>query len=240
MKYQKTWQGIALLIATLMQGHAQAHHVWIEQDGQGAVLHFGEFADNVREVSPGLLDKLTDVRARIASGKKEQALLLKKGGEGFAIAAKLEAGDSIVAEANYPAFDKKEGDKTLRGVWMPAARFVTNFAPQAPTLALDIVPIGKTGEFQVFYRGQPLPKAKVNATAASGWSREAVADDDGKLRFNLPWQGAYSIEVKHGDKAPGERAGEKYDTASYVTTLSFTLRDGMPSPALPPKGTPNQ
>jgi uncharacterized GH25 family protein len=242
MKHWKTsvLHRIALLAATLTLGHAHAHHVWIEQGSQGAVLHFGEFADNLREVSPGSLDKFTAVRARIVSSKGEQALSPKKGAEGFTLSAKAGTGESIVAEADYPAFDKKVGDKTLRGVWLPAARFVSGFASQTPALELDIVPTGKAGEFQVFYRGQPLPKAKVSAIAMSGWSREAVADDDGKLRFSLPWQGVYGIEVRHQENAPSERAGEKFDTASYVTTLSFTLDEGLPSPASPPKATPKQ
>lgn len=231
---------IALLAAAFAAGQAQAHHVWIEQDNQGAILHFGEFAENLREVTPGSLDKFTAVRARVVSAKGEEVLTPKKGTEGFTLATKAVAGESILAEADYPAFDKKEGDKTLRGLWLPAARFVGGFAPQKPALELDIVPTGNAGEFQVFYRGQPLPKAKVSAIAMSGWSRETVADDDGKLRFSLPWQGTYGIEVKHQDKAPRERNGEKFDMSSYVTTLSFTLGEGLPSPASPPKTAPKQ
>ena len=50
----------ALLLATLAGG-AQAHQVWIEASGNQARLHFGEYADNLRETSPGLLDKFDGV-----------------------------------------------------------------------------------------------------------------------------------------------------------------------------------
>ena len=44
-----------LLLASL--GTAQAHQVWLENDGGQAQLFFGEFNDNLRETSPGALDK---------------------------------------------------------------------------------------------------------------------------------------------------------------------------------------
>ena len=40
---------------------AQAHQVWLEHSGSQAKLHFGEYNDNVRETSPGLLDKFKGV-----------------------------------------------------------------------------------------------------------------------------------------------------------------------------------
>lgn len=233
---------ISIMLAStlLLAGQAFAHHVWIEQAEEGTVLHFGEFADNLREVSPGLLDKFTAARARLVSGKEEQALAVKKASAAFELRGKAGKGEVIVAEADYPLFDKKEGDKTTRGAWMPTARFITDFAPQSPLLALDIVPTGKSGEFQVFYRNQPVPKAKVLAIAVSGWSREAQADDAGKVSFSFPWQGTYVLEVKHSDKTPGERGGEKYDSASYVTSLSFVQQAGMASPPAPEKKQPNK
>jgi uncharacterized GH25 family protein len=217
----------------MVAAQAAAHHVWIEQDGQGARLHFGEFADNVREVSPGLLDKFMQARAKLVSADGEQALTVQKTSAAFAIPATAGKGESIVAEADYPAYDKKDAGQTLRGVWIPAARYVADFSAQTPTLVLDVVPTGKEGEFQIFYRGQPLPEVSVSAIAASGWSRDGQTDAQGRVSFNLPWQGAYGIEVKHNDKTPGERAGEKYDIASYVTTLSFVQPDGLVSPPAP-------
>jgi uncharacterized GH25 family protein len=240
MKRFSFLRGLTLIAGLLALGHAHAHHIWIEPTEQGAVLHFGEFADNLREVSPGLLDKFTATRATLVSAKGEQPLTVKKTPTAFELGARAGMNESIVAEADYPAFDKKDGDKILRGVWIPAARFVSNFAAQKPSLALDIVPTGRDNEFQVFYRGQPLPRAKVAAIAVSGWSREGETDENGKLSFGFPWQGLYGIEVKHSDKTPGERGGEKYDTASYVTTLSFVQPSGLTSPAAPYKKQPNK
>ena len=40
---------------------AQAHQVWLEHSGGQARLHFGEYNDNLRETSPGRLDKFSGV-----------------------------------------------------------------------------------------------------------------------------------------------------------------------------------
>ncbi|HEY1397102.1 hypothetical protein [Roseateles sp.] len=53
---------VSLLLAA---GAAQAHQIWIEQAAganERAVVRFGEFGENLREASPGLLDKFGQVR----------------------------------------------------------------------------------------------------------------------------------------------------------------------------------
>lgn len=42
---------------------AHAHQVWLESAGGQARLHFGEFNENLRETSPGSLDKFKGVPA---------------------------------------------------------------------------------------------------------------------------------------------------------------------------------
>ena len=50
---------------------ASAHHLWLEVDGQGAKIYFGEFGENLREASPGALDKLQpQAKAVSASGER--------------------------------------------------------------------------------------------------------------------------------------------------------------------------
>ena len=48
---------MAAIAALSFAGSASAHHLWLESDGQGARLYFGEFDENLREASPGLLDR---------------------------------------------------------------------------------------------------------------------------------------------------------------------------------------
>ena len=212
---------------------AQAHQVWLENAGGQARLHFGEFNENLRETSPGRLDQFQGVPAleqRTGTAAQRVEGQLSKDGFHYAVAG---TPDTLFAAATYPLIDRSK--RNLPALyWQPAARWVAGLAQAvAPTAPLDLVPTGKPGEFKVVYQGAPLPKAKVQLAAPSGWTREAEAGDDGTVTFALPWKGQYVAEVKHSDKTPGEARGEKYGEASYVTTLSFVLADGMASPDLP-------
>ncbi|NSX03256.1 DUF4198 domain-containing protein [Cupriavidus gilardii] len=219
---------------------AHAHQIWIEQGpGGNASVRFGEFAENLREVSPGTLDKLGVPSAALISARGEQAADGVKTADGFALPFKASRGDAIVAQApHYALYPFKRGDQQLTGWYFPAARLVTDFAPQAPKLALDVVPAGKAGQLQVFFRGKPLPKAKVALVTQSGWAKEKQTDDQGKVAFDMPWQGMYVAEVSHQDETPGERQGpggpERYHRVDYVSTLTFVKPDGLPAvPAAP-------
>jgi uncharacterized GH25 family protein len=235
----------AFATSSLLAGRASAHAVWLEQEGKGAKLYFGEFGDNQREVSPGFLDKLGKPTATLLSPKGEKELAVSKETAAFAVAGHAGKGESlVVVDPRYPVMERKEGDKPLRTAWTPAARFVTDLSAQAPKLPLDVVPAGASGEFQVVYQGKPLPKAKVNMLAVSGWGREGQTDEQGKVRFDLPWRGRYLVLVRHVDKTPGKRDGatgpEAYDAASFATTLSFVTSAGLPSPPRPPVAPPNK
>lgn len=236
---------VAAALATAVMS-VSAHHVWIEQDAQGATLYFGEFHENTREVSPGLLDKFGKPEAKHLGAKGAAATEMRKTATGFALAARAAAGESVIAQdAAYPSFEQKTGDKVARGIYVPAARLVADFSAREPQLLLDLVPAGSPAknevELKAFYRGQPLPKAKIELLTPFGWTREYHTDDKGSVRVSLPWKGTYVAEINHRDNKPSERAlgdqSEKYDRASYVTSLTLTQPDGLaPLPAVPAAG----
>lgn len=221
----------ALLLST---GAAQAHQVWLENTGGHAQLFFGEFSDNLRETSPGALDKFSGVpelAQRTAAGT--QALTGTLGKNSFSYTAHADA-QSLFATASYPLIDRSKRNQPAM-LWVPAARWVAQAgqAVSANARALDLVPTGIPGQFKVVFNGAPLPKAEVHLAAPSGWAREAHSAEDGTVTFALPWKGQYVAEVHHTDKTAGETQGKPYGEASYVTTLSFVQADGMASPALP-------
>jgi uncharacterized GH25 family protein len=231
----------AALLLLAAPGSAAAHHIWLEPDGKSVRLCFGEFADNIRESSPGYLDKFPGPSGTHLSSKGEAKLTLTKTASAFTIPARVGKGESIIVEeANYPVLERKQGDKTTRTFWTPAARYITDFSAQAPRLALDIVPTGKTGEVQVVFRGKPLPKAEVEIVAPSGWALQKNSDDQGKVSFPIPWKGAYVVKVRQVENQPGKRpaaAGQPeaaYDGASLTTSLTFISATGMASPPPPP------
>jgi len=230
-----------LLLASLAGGgSAQAHQVWLENAEGKAQLFFGEFHDNLRESSPGALDKFLGTPAlaqRTAAGS--QLVNGQRTPQGFAYATSADA-HTLFAAASYPLIDRSKRNQPAL-LWVPAARWVATPA-QAVTAndqALDLVPTGHSGQFQVVFQGQPLPKAKVQMVAPSGWAREAQSDAQGKVQFVLPWKGQYVAEVQHQDQTAGQAQGKDYGEASYVTTLSFRLEAGLASPALPAAQAPH-
>lgn len=224
---------------------AGAHSIWIEQDGKAAKVYFGEFGDNLREVSPGLLDGFGKLAAWTQSRTIDtaaKALPLEKAANAFALSGRAGKGEALVAEdAAYPIFEDKEGAKTIRKAWTPAARWVGDFEARAPKLVLDVLPAGKAGELRVVFRDKPLAEAKVELIAPSGWKREAYTDAQGKVAFPLPWRGTYVVLVNHDEAKAGRRAGDAaYDAAAFTTTLSFTTRTGTAGLPTSPPAPPNK
>lgn len=225
-----------LACAALAAAHtAHAHQVWLENAGGQARLHFGEFNENLRETSPGRLDQFKGVPVleQQRTGAAASRVDGKLGKDAF-VYTTTGAPDTLFAKPSYPLIDRSKRNLPAM-VWQPSARWVAGLTqPVAPTAPLDLVPTGKPGELKVVYKGAPLPKAKVQLAAPSGWTREVETGEDGTVTFVTPWKGQYVAEVKHSDKTEGTTAqGEKYGEASYVTTLTFVLADGMASPALP-------
>jgi uncharacterized GH25 family protein len=224
---------------------AHAHQIWIEQPvGGNAVVRFGEFGENLREASPGLLDKFGKPTATLVTARGEQSVDARKTSSGFALPFKAGKGDALVAEdAAYPLYDFKKGEQAQKGWYLPAARLVTGDEAVPPKLALDMVPTGKAGEFRLFFKGQPLPKAKVAMVTQSGWAREGHSDAQGLVNFDLPWRGTYVAEVSHTDTTAGERRGpggaEKYDKVDYVTSLTVMKANGVSPIAAGKAATPN-
>lgn len=229
-------------LAGLLSLPVSAHQLWIEQGNGNAKLYFGEFGDNLRETSPGTLDKLPAPEARVLTLEGSDVVDIRKQANAFDLGVRIARGQVLVAqESKYPSWEKKDGDKSLRTVWIPAARFVPDMGPQEPALALDVFPVRSSGQFKVVYTGKPLAGAKVEVVSAAGWKREFKTDDQGLFTVDLPWKGLWAIEVQHTDKTPGERPGasgpEKYDVAMFVTTLTFEQPTGpkQPAPVAPAK-----
>jgi hypothetical protein len=226
---------VASFVSLGLIGSAAAHSIWVEREGDGARIYFGEFDENLREASPGLLDRLKP-EAKVAGSDK--ALKVDKTAGFFAVAGAVGKDDSIVAE--NVAITERRGDKPTKVLTRLGARTVADFKEQAPVNTLDIVPAGKPGLFKVFYQGKPLAKAKAELIAESGWKREFKTDEQGTFEATLPWRGAYVIEVQHTDAAPGKRGEEAYDSVRCASTLFVRVADGQQGLSQPPLTTPKR
>lgn len=221
-----------LLLASVVS--AQAHQIWLENTEGQAQLFFGEFHDNLRESSPGALDQFLGVpllTQQAAAGQQDVGGQLTA--KGFTYTTSPDA-RSLFVTASYPVIDRSKRNEPAL-LWVPAARWVAtpSQSVSANDQALDLVPTGRNGQFKVVFNGQALPKAKVQMVAPSGWARQAHSDAQGTVHFELPWKGLYVAEVQHQDKTAGLTQGKGYGEASYVTTLSFRVNQGLESPTLP-------
>ena len=237
---------VALLALLALASSAQAHQIWIEQgEGQNAVIRFGEYGENLREASPGLLDKFVKPTGTLISSTGEKKSDATKTSNGFMLPFSAKAGDVILAEdASYPLYTGKFQGKEATSWYYPAARFITGFAAQKPKLALDLVPTGEEGQFKLFFKDQPKSKTKVTIVTESGWSKEGHTDEQGIVKFSMPWKGVYVAEVSFTDRTAGERPGangpEKYEAVSYATTVTFGNANGLASIPPGPPATPGK
>lgn len=231
------WAAFSLMA---LVGTASAHALWIEHEGETYQLYFGEFGDNLREGSPGLLDRFEPLPgAKALGGSGDTALKVEKKATSFQLGGAPAGTGSVVAE-QARVTERKQGDKITRTLGRLSARYVDDFAERKPLIALDIVPTGKPGAFKVFYDGKPLPKAKVEVVADFGWARELKTDDSGAFDVDLPWKGTYMVEVTAMDSTPGTHGNEAYDSMRFVTTLTFKVPKGLEAPPRPAIVTPKR
>lgn len=110
-------------------------------------------------------------------------------------------------------------------------------------MTLDVVPTGKPGALQVAFRGKPLPRVEVKATAQCGRSFSQNDSKQGIVEVLLPWRGSYLVHLRHTEEAPGARirrgVKEEFSSQSFSTTIAVELRRGLSSPPRPPLLPPN-
>ncbi|WP_289295223.1 DUF4198 domain-containing protein [uncultured Reyranella sp.] len=231
---------IAALLWLSFAGAASAHALWLEPDGEGYQLYFGEFGENLREGSPGLLDRFEPVPAAKAfGGAGDTPLKAEKKPTSFLFTGAADGTTSVVAD-QARVTERKQNDKVVRTLGRYSARYVADFGERKPIIPLDIVPTGTPGRFKVFYDGKPLPKAKVEVVTEFGWTRELKTDDAGGIEVGLPWKGTYAIEVAVADGTPGTHGSQPYDGMRFVTMLTFKVAEGLVAPPRPPVVTPKR
>lgn len=231
---------LAALLWLSFAGAASSHALWLEPGEGGYQLYFGEFGENLREGSPGLLDRFEPMPAAKAFGASgDVALKAEKKPTSFQFSGVPEGIGSVVAE-QARVTERKQVDKVIRTLDRYSARYIADFGERKPLIPLDILPAGKPGSFKVFYDGKPLPGARAEIVTEFGWTRELKTDEAGAFEVALPWKGTYAIEVSLADNTPGTHGTAPYDGMRFVTTLTFRVPDGLAAPARPPTVTPKR
>jgi hypothetical protein len=203
-------------------GAAQAHFVWIERDGDGpARAYFGEWAEDIREKTGGLLDRINSPRAFLADPTK--TLPLERRPDYLEIALAGADDVRLVEEGLPPRDDARAGGKTKTVFHARAGRRDTR-----AILDLELVPTAvNSSTFTLLLRSQPLVKTEVKVYGPPKWEKSFRTDEQGRVTLQTPWAGRYVVEVVHVEEKPGEARGEPYNRLRHVSTLSFVVEEGI-------------
>jgi hypothetical protein len=201
---------------------AHAHFLWLERDGDGpARAYFGEWIDDIREKTGGLLDRFKAPRAFLGAGN--DVLPIKRKENNLEISAKGRGDVRFVDSSVPPREDKEKGGATKTIYYAKAGR-----AETAAKLDLELVPTTANGNiFVLVFFGAPLPKAELTIIGPPKWEKPLVTDEQGSVTLPTPWAGRYVLEVTHFDEKSGDSSGEKFNRTRHISSLSFVQQSGI-------------
>lgn len=201
----------------------QAHSVWIEDLPDGTLaVRFGEPGGEV-EKSPGYLDNLAAVTAWTHADGKPKPFAVSKRADHFLIEQSTST-QSIQAETAFPV--RKARKPLFYARWQPMG-----LESAGPALPLDIVPTGKPGEVRVYFRGKPLPSAKLTLHIPKAAEVELSADADGFAQVgDAKESGLYLLTCAgHSEPLPGFSGGAAYEIASHNAALAWRRKEAPPA-----------
>ena len=206
----------AAIIVSLLSFNVAAHALWLERDSAATKLYFGEYAENLRETSPGRLDSIVDPRVTVidAKGAEKQVEPVRKDNH-FAIPPVDGAEIAVLAQALKQPIREPQGEipsPTYR-------RFLYTRLGKGGSLPLDLQDNGN--QLRLTYLGKPVPKAEVVIIAPNGWEKHLRTDENGEATFTMLDPGLYVIEAKYEMNKPGEFEGKAYTVESHKVTLSL-------------------
>jgi uncharacterized GH25 family protein len=212
---------LTLFIASSISTPARAHYVWLERDADGpARAYLGEWIDDIREKSGGMLDRIKAPRVFLAGG---EPLPIKRNENHLEIQLKG-SGDVRLVESSMPAREDKEKGGTTKTVYYAKA----GRSETAAKLDLELVPTVSNGNtFVLVFLGSPLPKAEITIIGPSKWEKPLATDAQGRVTLPTPWTGRYVIEMIHFEEKTGGSGNEKFNRTRHISSLSFTQRHGI-------------
>jgi uncharacterized GH25 family protein len=205
----------AALVSGLLSFNAAAHALWLESDSSGTTttkLYFGEYAENLRESSPGRLDSIIE----------PAVIVVDAGGHGRPAEARREnnhftvaGGATVLVQALKQPVREPQGE-----IPNPAQRrFLYARLGKGGSLPLDINNDGNL--LRLSFMGKPVAKGKIIVIAPNGWEKHLSTDEKGETAFSLPEPGLYVIEATHELSKSGEFGGKPYTVEVHRTTLSL-------------------
>src|SRR5688500_1571092 len=92
--------GSAAIVGALLSFNVAAHALWLESDNAATKLYFGEYAENLRETSPGRLDSIIDPRiALVDKNGAEKLVQVNREPNYFSIPHDATGGATVLVQA---------------------------------------------------------------------------------------------------------------------------------------------
>jgi uncharacterized GH25 family protein len=208
------------LVSGLLSLNAAAHALWLEDDSSGTTttkLYFGEYAENLREPSPGRLDSIIEPAVTVVdAGGNGRPAEARRENNHFTVAG----GATVLAQALKQPVREQTVREPQGEILNPAQRrFLYARLGKGGSLPLDIHNDGNL--LRLSFMGKPVAKAEIIVIAPNGWEKHLRTDEKGETAFSLPEPGLYVIEATHELSKPGEFGGRSYAVEVHRTTLSL-------------------
>ena len=210
----------ALILALIDIAHA--HYVWLERDGEGPVrAYFGEWIDDVREKTGGLLDRFK--APQVFVGARDEPLRLERNENHSEFGAKGRGDARFLDNSVPPRADNEKGGITKTIYYAKVGRSET-----AAKLDLELVPTqANSKNFVLLFFKAPLAKAELTIIGPAKWEKPLVTDEQGRVTLPMPWAGRYVLEVTHFDEKPGGSGEEKFSRTRHISSLSFVQQTAL-------------
>ena len=75
----------------------------------------------------------------------------------------------------------------------------------------------------VLYKGQPIKETEITIFVADQWSKKLTTDENGTVKFTLPWNTKYVAEVTKKEEVPGTYNGKEYQFIYHCATYALPL-----------------
>lgn len=240
---------IFLVLALLAMGsNAFAHFLWVETSPAGKInqkhevkVFFGEYTYGVTEkVGDEAFDKVKNFTLWAVAPNGEKTKLETKAGDLFYSAAFVpKTNGTYTIVVNNNAIDVIDYTQYNFGIFKTHYHCLAKVeVGNHPTETAAINPEGITlvdiskkqalenGEvtLKVLYKGMALKEKEVDVFVKDLWTKKITTDADGQIKFSLPWNTKYIVEVTEKEQVPGQYNGKDYQFIFHSSTYTILLK----------------
>lgn len=241
----KKW--LLLLAILLTSVNAFAHFMWVETNPMGKLnkkqevkVFFGEYTYGLQEKVAGEeFTKMKNFEVWAVAPNGEKTLLTLQPGATFysgyftptvngtyTIALNNNKIDVVdftkydfgIFKTHYHSTAKVQvgGTVTATAAVNPDGLSVVDASAKAATQKGETV-------LTILYKGQPIKDTEVTIFVADQWSKKLHTDTKGNLKFTLPWDTKYVVEVTKKEEVPGKYNGKDYQFIYHCATYTLPL-----------------